>query len=96
MLAAGLPTPAAPYPDKRATKFQRSLSNRNYHDREAASPDTPRRATPRSLTEVPEFVDMLGRSRRAHRLVRIDRQTVDRRNRPDEPVELLRLYLNAR
>jgi hypothetical protein len=45
---------------------------------------------------VPEFVDMLGRSRRAHRLVRIDRQTVDRQNRPDEPVELLRLYLNAR
>jgi hypothetical protein len=45
---------------------------------------------------VPEFMDMLGRSNRADRLVRIDRQTVDRRNRPDEPVELLRLYLNAR
>ena len=26
------------------------------------------------LTEVPEFVDMLGRSRRADRLIRVDRQ----------------------
>ena len=54
-----------PYPDKEDAKSQRLLAIPNYlRPGRADSPDTPAERR-RALTKVPEFVDMLGRSRRA-------------------------------
>ena len=48
-----------PYPDKEDAKSQRLLAIPNYLDRVERIVPIPRRAAPRALTKVPEFVDML-------------------------------------